>query len=121
MGQTKQKYLDYLVEKQGEESMKNDGTYFLAIVGSKKYPEQVYPFTWEGLYFFVSAHYTDDKFSRQFIATEKQSGHSIGTEPFSDVESAKNHAIDLLTKVGKKAVIFSIAQGLAQNKQWNVK
>lgn len=101
--------------------MKNDGTYFLAVPGGKKYPEQVYPFTWEGLDFFVSVHYTDDQFSRQFIATEKQSGHSIGTIPYDTVEQAKDKAIELLNKTGKKSVIFSIAQGLAQNKEWNIK
>lgn len=121
MGQQKQKYLDYLVEKQGDVGMENDGTYFVAIVGSKKYPDKVWPFTWEELDFFVSAYYTDDRFSRQFIATEKQSGHSIGTIPYDTVEQAKDKAIELLNKTGKKSVIFSIAQGLAQNKEWNVK
>ncbi len=100
--------------------MKNDGTYFLAVPGSKKYPEQVYPFTWEGLDFFVSRHYTENDFSTKFIATEKQSGHSIGSIPYDTVETAKDKAIELLNKTGKEAVIFAIAQGLAQNKGWNI-
>ena len=91
--------------------MKNDGTYFLRFKypdGTERHfkPEQVHPFTWNGLHFFAHKvlHVTaegEEVWSDLFYqVTHRASGNAIGLRNMRTIDAAKIEAAVILENAG---------------------